>query len=790
MEAFLVYILKASAVLAAFYLLWRFTLRGKTLHAESRVYLLVTMAFSFVVPLLVLTFTRTVELPTGTVSAGEPVLFDTQPAPNVGTVSVWGVLSVLYCVGAVAVLLYNIYAVASVRRLISSSSDAVLPDGTEVKVSSKVKVPFSFFSTMVVPENDMPSPDRALVTHEKAHVRLGHSADIQLCGAVCALQWFNPFVWLLRKDLRSIHEFQADAAVIDSGVRVTDYQIFLVGEVLSSGGYPLVSNLTSGNLKNRIDMMNASISSRRPLARLLLVLPLFAACLLANSRTKVVYVEPQGIQQSPQNDGSVPFQMVEVKPTFDGGDANKFSMWVNSQLVYPKEAKDNNIQGRVTLQFTVGKDGSVYGVKVLRGAHELLDNEAVRVVSASPKWSPGKMKGEPVAVTYTFPVIFQLKGDSKSTSELFSDPQSAESFRELVHRNDPADPDAEIFVDGKKFEGKLDDINPNDIKSITVLKDEAAKAMSGKADGVIMIVTKNAGELPQDESVPFQLVDEKPTFNGGDANEFSKWVNSTLVYPKEAHDKNIQGRVTLQFTVGKDGSVYGVKVLRGAHELLDNEAVRVVSASPKWSPGKMKGEPVAVTYTFPVIFQLKGDASEAPAGGIGIVKKDPGAPDPVIYLDGNKYEGNLSTIDPNTIESITVLKDEAALRQYDAPGGVILITTKETAKDSSGNTPFQMVEQKPTFGGGDASEFSKWVTSNLKYPEEAKASKVQGRVTVTFVVDIDGSVKDVKVLRGVNELLDAEAVRVISASPKWTPGRSKGEAVRVTYTFPVIFKLD
>ena len=409
MEAFLVYILKASAVLAAFYLLWRFTLRGKTLHAESRVYLLATMAFSFVVPLLVLTFTRTVELPTGTVSAGEPVLFDTQPAPNVGTVSVWGVLSVLYCVGAVAVLLYNIYAVASVRRLISSSSDAVLPDGTEVKVSSKVKVPFSFFSTMVVPENDMPSPDRALVTHEKAHVRLGHSADIQLCGAVCALQWFNPFVWLLRKDLRSIHEFQADAAVIDSGVRVTDYQIFLVGEVLSSGGYPLVSNLTSGNLKNRIDMMNASISSRRPLARLLLVLPLFAACLLANSRTKVVYVEPQGIQQSPQNDGSVPFQMVEVKPTFDGGDANKFSMWVNSQLVYPKIAKENGVQGRVILQFTVEADGRVTNVKVLRSVDESLDKEAVRVVSNSPKWQPGKQRYRAVKVTYTFPVIFQLR---------------------------------------------------------------------------------------------------------------------------------------------------------------------------------------------------------------------------------------------------------------------------------------------------------------------------------------------------------------------------------------------
>ena len=109
------------------------------------------------------------------------------------------------------------------------------------------------------------------------------------------------------------------------------------------------------------------------------------------------------------SDGSVPFQLVEVKPGFNGGDANKFSEWVNSNLKYPEVSKAAGEQGRVTLQFTVGSDGVVRDVKVLRGASEALDAEAVRVISSSPDWTPGQQDGKAVAVTYTFPVVFQLK---------------------------------------------------------------------------------------------------------------------------------------------------------------------------------------------------------------------------------------------------------------------------------------------------------------------------------------------------------------------------------------------
>lgn len=112
-------------------------------------------------------------------------------------------------------------------------------------------------------------------------------------------------------------------------------------------------------------------------------------------------------------------------------------------------------------------------------------------------------------------------------------------------------------------------------------------------------------EAVEEEAIPFALVENKPTFQGGDANTFSKWVNSRLEYPEIAKENGIQGRVTLQFTVNTDGSVSDVKVLRGVDSSLDKEAVRVVASSPKWKPGMQRDKPVRVTYTFPVIFQLR-----------------------------------------------------------------------------------------------------------------------------------------------------------------------------------------
>lgn len=117
----------------------------------------------------------------------------------------------------------------------------------------------------------------------------------------------------------------------------------------------------------------------------------------------------QEVAEEAVEEDAIPFAIVENKPMFQGGDANKFSKWVAENLQYPEIAKENGVQGRVMLQFKVNKDGSVSDIKVLRGVDSSLDKEAVRVISKSPRWTPGKQRDRAVAVTYTFPVIFQLR---------------------------------------------------------------------------------------------------------------------------------------------------------------------------------------------------------------------------------------------------------------------------------------------------------------------------------------------------------------------------------------------
>ena len=133
---------------------------------------------------------------------------------------------------------------------------------------------------------------------------------------------------------------------------------------------------------------------------------------------------------------------------------------------------------------------------------------------------------------------------------------------------------------------------------------EAVEKLSAiDAEGTVESLAETLEKNP-DYAIPFAAVENKPTFAGGDANDFSKWVGENLVYPQEAIDQKLEGRVILQFTVNKEGAVKDVTVLRGVNELLDSEAVRVVSASPKWEVGTQNGIPVAVKYVFPVIFKI------------------------------------------------------------------------------------------------------------------------------------------------------------------------------------------
>lgn len=196
---------------------------------------------------------------------------------------------------------------------------------------------------------------------------------------------------------------------------------------------------------------------------------------------------------------------------------------------------------------------------------------------------------------------FSYSTKEKAVASLGEDTQvvEVEDMVPITEETPPPPPEApKIPVLSDQIDIVEDDIKVDD--NFMSLEDDASLGVE-----IMDYVEEVKEEVVEEEAIPFQLVEEKPSFNGGDANQFSKWVNSKLQYPEIAKENGVQGRVTLQFTVNPDGSVSNVKVLRGVDSSLDKEAVRVVSMSPKWKPGKQRDRAVKVTYTFPVIFQLR-----------------------------------------------------------------------------------------------------------------------------------------------------------------------------------------
>lgn len=200
-------------------------------------------------------------------------------------------------------------------------------------------------------------------------------------------------------------------------------------------------------------------------------------------------------------------------------------------------------------------------------------------------------------------VAFEWSSKDKESSTIQAGPQAAVEVENVPITQQETPPPPENIRE-PVVSDVLQIVN-NDIKvASTILTTEDVKGVG--VDIKDYVVTQAAPEEASDnEVIPFAIVEEKPKFQGGDQNDFTKWVSSHIDYPEIAKENGVQGRVTLQFTVDTDGSVKNVSVLRGVDASLDKEAVRVVSSSPKWTPGRQRNKNVKVRYTFPVIFQLK-----------------------------------------------------------------------------------------------------------------------------------------------------------------------------------------
>ena len=250
-----------------------------------------------------------------------------------------------------------------------------------------------------------------------------------------------------------------------------------------------------------------------------------------------------------------------------------------------------------------------------------------------------------------------------------------------------------------------------------------------KSDNAIVgVINKN------DTGKIFTSVEEFPEFQGGQKG-LSSFLSSNIKYPEEARQKNIQGKVVVQFVVCTDGSLCDEKIVRSVDSSMDNEVLRVVKSMPAWKPGKQNGHPVKTYYTLPVSFKFQGQEGDTIADARDYLTPKPAPP---VVPDSEKI--------------------------------------------------FTSVEVVPKFPGGMGA-LSRFISDNIKYPQKARDNNIQGRVILKFVVDKDGSIIDIQVTRGLGGGCDEEAIRVMKLMPKWKPGMQNGNPIKVYYTLPISFYL-
>ena len=483
MTPFLLYIGRSSLYLALFYAFFLLVMRRTTFFRLNRILLLAGTVACFLLPLLRL---RTVEVPL--LMVGPLTEAASEPALTAGpsAASPFPYLELLYILGFLAVLGWTAVAMVRMYRTIRKGAATRLDSGIWLILTEADIPSFSWGRTIVMSRKDS-EQNPVIRLHEEAHIRKAHTLDILLFTAVTLVHWFNPLVWITLSELKLLHEYEADDAVLNHGIDATQYQLLLVRKAVGDKRFTLANGFQHAKLKNRIDMMLQAPSSGWKRLSWLAILPFLAGTMfLCNPvRAKVVSADlPETVLPEtapaalPDTTKGLPYSQVEVKPTFQGGNAGEFAKWVNENLKYPQTAKDAEIQGRVVAQFVVGTDGKVGDVKVLRGVHPDLDAEVVRVISSSPDWTPGYVKGEPVKVTYTFPVVFKTRGDAAPETNI------------IQVRGEKAD-SVLVILDGKEGP-KLKDINPETIESMNVLKGETAIEKYGQKGrhGVIEITSK------------------------------------------------------------------------------------------------------------------------------------------------------------------------------------------------------------------------------------------------------------------------------------------------------------
>ncbi|MDR2816838.1 MAG: M56 family metallopeptidase, partial [Proteiniphilum sp.] len=301
----------------------------------------------------------------------------------------------------------------SIYRIRAKSEKQVV-SGIPVYQLKNDVTPFSFFGLIFIHTGNHSEAELShILLHEQTHVHQRHSIDIMLIESACLFSWWNPFVWLMKREMAMNLEYLADNGVLREGVDSREYQYHLLQLTYHETTVQIVNNFNVSQLKQRIMMMNKTKSPALKLVKYVLMLPLFFLFIAANSiyaaqneaKTAAAHNLPEPPPEKKVAETDEVFILVDVLPEFPGG-TEAMMRYLVDNIRYPVEAQKKGIQGRVICSFVIMKDGNINDINVVRGVDSLLDAEAVRVIRTMPKWKPGEQQGKIVNVKYTIPLVF------------------------------------------------------------------------------------------------------------------------------------------------------------------------------------------------------------------------------------------------------------------------------------------------------------------------------------------------------------------------------------------------
>ena len=459
---FLVYQLKVALLFLALYIFFRLFLSKESFHAFNRAVVLLSILLSLVLPFCVVTLHVS--------AAASPVqipgLSEFVPSVQESSGFDWAALLIaVYITGAATVLLSVAASVISLLKLVSRGRKIRRKDGTVLVLVDSAVTPMSWMNYMIMPAEDSEAVSESIIVHERAHIHLHHSFDILFADLFTAMQWFNPAAWMMRDDLRAIHEYQADEQVLKSGIDAKQYQLLLVKKAFGANGRSVSNNFNHGKLKKRIAMMLMKKSSAFKALKFLYVVPLVCLGLAVNART--VYKEPVRVTGSYTLNGNISVNVAGDSSSVSSFMPENVKIYIDGKLVSNEEMQALDPE-------------KISSVNVIRTGEE----SAIQIFTEDAEAADGAGKNLHIEILSTdgpeqrheadsgsVLVISKIDGGKVDISE---SGQTSVWIAEEKGLSFMGEGSRDIYVDGKKVsEEDLENMSPDNVESVSVSKSES-----------------------------------------------------------------------------------------------------------------------------------------------------------------------------------------------------------------------------------------------------------------------------------------------------------------------------